>query len=247
MARTRPERFAAGLGTLPMQDVKASIAELERCMVKLGLKGAEINDHINGRTLEEPEFRPFWKAVEEMGACIFFHQAGETVVGRAEKRYHLPNTIGNLADRAVTFATLVFGGVMDAHPDLKIVLGHGGGYTCFGIGRMDHGWQVRSEARAHIAAAAQRVSPALLLRLHRLHEPAPALPHRPGGRRPRGVRDRLALRHGPRLAGGLDPRDGQPHAGGKGGHPLEEPGAPAESVRRQVGAAQCPASWASPR
>ena len=149
MARTRPERFA-GLGTLPMQDVKASIAELERCMVKLGLKGAEINDHINGRTLEEPEFRPFWKAAEQMGACIFFHQAGETLVAARSKRYHLPNTIGNLADRAVTFATLVFGGVMDAHPDLKIVLGHGGGYTCFGIGRMDHGWQVRSEARVHI-------------------------------------------------------------------------------------------------
>jgi aminocarboxymuconate-semialdehyde decarboxylase len=149
MARTRPERFA-GLGTLPMQDVKAAIAELERCMVKLGLKGAEINDHINGRTLEEPEFRPFWKAAEQMGACIFFHQAGETLVAARSKRYHLPNTIGNLADRAVTFATLVFGGVMDAHPDLKIVLGHGGGYTCYGIGRMDHGWQVRSEARVHI-------------------------------------------------------------------------------------------------
>ena len=149
MARTRPERFA-GLGTLPMQDVKAAIAELERCMVKLGLKGAEINDHINGRTLEEPEFRPFWKAAEQMGACIFFHQAGETLVAARSKRYHLPNTIGNLADRAVTFATLVFGGVMDAYPDLKIVLGHGGGYTCYGIGRMDHGWQVRSEARVHI-------------------------------------------------------------------------------------------------
>ena len=164
MARTRPERFA-GLGTLPMQDVKASIAELERCMIKLGLKGAEINDHINGRTLEEPEFRPFWKAAEQMGACIFFHQAGETLVAARSKRYHLPNTIGNLADRAVTFATLVFGGVMDAYPDLKIVLGHGGGYTCFGIGRMDHGWQVRSEARVHITQP-----PSAYLR--RFYEPA---------------------------------------------------------------------------
>jgi aminocarboxymuconate-semialdehyde decarboxylase len=54
-------------------------------------------------------------------------------------------------DRAVTFATLVSGGVMDECPDLKIVLGHGGGYTCYGIGRMDHGWKVRSEARAHIS------------------------------------------------------------------------------------------------
>ena len=65
-------------------------------------------------------------------------------------RYHLLNTIGNLADRAVTFASLVFGGVMDQCPNLKVCLAHGGGYVCFGIGRMDRGWQVRSEARVHI-------------------------------------------------------------------------------------------------
>ena len=149
MIRAWPERFA-GLGTLPMQDVVAAIAEMERCMSQLGLKGVEINDHVNGRTLDEPEFRPFWKAAQELGALVFFHQGGDTVVTPRSARYHLPNTIGNLADRAVTFATLVSGGVMDEFPDLKICLGHGGGYTCLGIGRMDHGWQVRSEARVHI-------------------------------------------------------------------------------------------------
>jgi aminocarboxymuconate-semialdehyde decarboxylase len=131
--------------------VKTAVGELERCMTQLGLKGVEINDHINGRTLEEAEFRPFWKAAEQMGAVVFFHQAGETLVSARSTRYHLPNSIGNLVDRAVTFATLVHGGVMDAYPDLKIVLGHGGGYTCYGIGRMDHAWQVRTEARLHIA------------------------------------------------------------------------------------------------
>src|SRR6185436_13468258 len=103
MVRGWPQRFA-GLGTLPMQDVKASIDELERCMAQLGLKGVEINDHVNGRTFEEPEFRPFWKAAEQMGAAIFFHQAGETLVAQRSTRYHLPNSIGNLVDRAVTFA-----------------------------------------------------------------------------------------------------------------------------------------------
>lgn len=150
MTKAWPARFA-GLGTLPMQDVKGSIAELERCMTQLGLKGAEINDHVNGRTLDEAEFRPFWRAAEQMGALIFFHQGGGTLVSPRTQRYHLPNTVGNLVDRAVTFATLVSGGVMDECPDLKIVLGHGGGYTCYGIGRMDRGWQVRSEARANIA------------------------------------------------------------------------------------------------
>jgi aminocarboxymuconate-semialdehyde decarboxylase len=149
MVKTWPKRFA-GLGTVPLQDVKAAIAEMERSMTQLGLKGVEINDHVNGRNFDEPEFLPFFKAAEEMGAVIFFHQAGETLVSPRNKRYHMPNTIGNLVDRAVTFATLVHGGVMDECPDLKIVLGHGGGYTCYGIGRMDHGWQVRSEARTHI-------------------------------------------------------------------------------------------------
>jgi aminocarboxymuconate-semialdehyde decarboxylase len=148
MARTWPKRFA-GLGTLPMQDVKAAIDELERGMTRLALKGVEINDHVNGRTLEEPEFRPFWKAADQMGALVFFHQGGETLVSPRSTRYHLPNSIGNLVDRAVTFATLVHGGVMDECPNLKIVLGHGGGYTCYGIGRMDHAWQVRAEARVH--------------------------------------------------------------------------------------------------
>ena len=64
------------------------------------------------------------------------------MVRERSTRYHLPNTIGNLADRAVTFASFVFGEVMDACPNLNICLAHGGGYTCFGIGRMDRGWQV---------------------------------------------------------------------------------------------------------
>jgi len=146
MVRGWPKRFA-GLGTLPMQDAGAAVRELERCMISLGLKGVEINDHVNGRTLEGPEFRAFWKAAEELGALVFFHQGGETLVSARSTRYHLPNTIGNLVDRSVTFATLVAGGVMDECPDLKICLGHGGGYTCYGIGRLDRGWQVRPEAR----------------------------------------------------------------------------------------------------
>ncbi len=150
LATDRPDRFA-GLATLPMQDVPAAIEELERGVSQLGLKGAMIGDHVNGRTFDEPEFMPFWKAAEQMGALILIHQGGPTVVSPRSARYHLPNTIGNLAERAVTFAAFVYGGVMDACPDLRICLSHGGGYTCFGIGRMDRGWQVRPEARVNIS------------------------------------------------------------------------------------------------
>ena len=145
-----PDRFA-GLATLPLQDIPASIDELERSVTQLGLKGAMIGDHVNGRTFDDPAFMPFWKACEQLGAMILIHQGGPTIVSPRSSKYHLPNTIGNLADRAVTYAAFVYGGVMDACPDLRICLSHGGGYTCFGIGRMDRGWQVRPEARGNIS------------------------------------------------------------------------------------------------
>ena len=66
-------------------------------------------------------------------------------------RYHLPSSMGNLVDRTVTFATFIFGGIIDKFPDLTVRLCHGGGYTCFGIGRMDRGWQVRPEARVNVS------------------------------------------------------------------------------------------------
>ena len=149
LVREHPARFA-GFATLPMQDGAAAGRELERSVADLGLKGAMIGDHVNGLTYDDPSFMPLWKAAEQLGAVIFIHQAGETVVSARNSKYHLPNTIGNLADRAVTFASFVFGGVMDACPNLKVILAHGGGYACFGAGRMDRGWQVRPEARAHI-------------------------------------------------------------------------------------------------
>src|SRR5688572_28583634 len=148
MTMDYPDRFK-GFAQLPMQDVKAAIAELDRSVNQLGLVGAMIDDKVNGRTYDDPEFMPLWKAAEQMGALMFIHQGGETLVRQRSSRYHLPNTVGYLVDRALTFACFVFGGVINACPDLKLCLAHGGGYPCFGIGRMDRGWQVRSEARAH--------------------------------------------------------------------------------------------------
>ncbi len=140
MMQSWPDRFA-GLATLPMQDVSAAVAELERVMVDLNFKGAVIDDKINDKLLDEPEFMPFWQTAEQLGAFILFHQGGDTIVDRRIQRYHLPNSVGNLADRTITFASLVMGGVMDACPDLRICLSHGGGFACYGAGRMDRGWE----------------------------------------------------------------------------------------------------------
>ena len=150
MTMDYPERFK-GFAQIPMQDVNTAIAELEYAVTQLGLVGAMINDTANGLPYDDPSLLPLWQAAEQMGAILFIHQqGGDTLVTPRSNRYHLPNTIGNLVDRAVTFASFVFGGVMDKCPDLKICLAHAGGYTCFGVGRMDRGWQVRSEARVNI-------------------------------------------------------------------------------------------------
>ncbi len=150
MANEYPDRLS-GLANVPMQDVNAAVAEMERAMTDLRLKGVMINDHVNGVTLDDRRFYPFWKAAEELNAFILIHQSRPTLVTPRLDRYHLPNSIGNLVDRAVTFATFVFGGIIDKFPDLTVCLCHGGGYTCFGIGRMDRGWQVRPEARVNVS------------------------------------------------------------------------------------------------
>ena len=140
MMRAHPDRFM-GLASVPLQDVPSAIDVMTKAMGDQGFRGITIGDHVNGVTLDDPRFYPFWQAVEELGAVVFFHQCSATVVEARTHRYGLPNVVGNLADRAITFGTLVYGGIMDRYPDLKLCLGHAGGYTAFGIARMDKGWQ----------------------------------------------------------------------------------------------------------
>jgi len=150
MTRHWPARFA-GLATLPMQDVGAAIAELERAVNVLGLKGAELDTVVNRAGWDEPEFRSFFKAAEAMGAVLFFHpQPQHNLLFKAPDRYAVANSVGVIVEDALVVATLIFSGVLDACPGLKVVIAHGGGPACFGMGRMDHGWWVRPEAREHI-------------------------------------------------------------------------------------------------
>lgn len=131
-----PTRFA-GMATVPMQDTASAIAEMERAMVDLGLKGVILSDHVVGRTYDDPDFLPFFAAAEQLGALLFFHQGRDTVITQRIQRYMLPNAVGNLTERTLVYATLVFGGIIDRFPNLKPYLGHGGGYTAYGVARMD--------------------------------------------------------------------------------------------------------------
>jgi len=144
MCADHPERFA-GLATLPMQDIPAAIAELERVMTEFRFKGAMVSDHVNRHTFDEPQFLPFWAAAEQLGAVIFFHQGSDTVVTQRIDRFRLDNSVGNLTERALTFGALVGSGVMDRYPRLKILLAHAGGYTAFGSARMDRAWAAGRE------------------------------------------------------------------------------------------------------
>jgi aminocarboxymuconate-semialdehyde decarboxylase len=150
MTRQWPQRFA-GLATLPVQDVSAAVQELDRAVHVLGLKGAELDTVVNGQSWDEPHFLPLFKAAEAMGAVLFFHpQPQDNLVLAFTEKFNLANSVGVPVEDALLVATLIFGGIFDACPDLKVCIAHGGGPACFGMGRLDRGWQVRSEARVHI-------------------------------------------------------------------------------------------------
>jgi len=140
-ARQYPARFA-GLATLPMQDVKTAIDELEHAVTKLGLKGAELDTNVNGEQWDEPKFLPFFKAAEAMGAVLFFHpQPQNNFLKERNPRHGLFNSLGVVLDDAIVTATLICGGVLEACPDIRICIAHGGGPACYAMGRLDRGWE----------------------------------------------------------------------------------------------------------
>ena len=112
MVRQRPQRFA-GLATLPVQDVKAAIGELERAVTVLGLKGAELDTQVNDKQWDEPEFLPLFKAAEAMGAVLFFHpQPQHNFLMQRTSRDGLFNSLGVILDDAIVVAILIAGGVL---------------------------------------------------------------------------------------------------------------------------------------
>jgi aminocarboxymuconate-semialdehyde decarboxylase len=130
-----PTKFA-GLGTLPMQDVGLAINELDRVLGDLGFAGVELGHQVDGTTLESPKYLPFWEHIEKTGAVVLFHQ-GFADTHFSVPQYHLSNSIGNLAEHAMTFGLLVGSGLLDRFPGLELIFGHGGGYITFGASRMD--------------------------------------------------------------------------------------------------------------
>jgi aminocarboxymuconate-semialdehyde decarboxylase len=145
-----PERFVA-LGTVPLQDASLAVSELEHCVKKLGLRGVEINPSVNGMDLTDSRLslEKFFAKAQELDIVIFMHPIGFTQGERLMDHY-LNNVIGNPLETTVAASHLIFDGVMERHPKLKVVLPHAGGYLAHYWARMDHAWKARPDCRTVI-------------------------------------------------------------------------------------------------
>jgi aminocarboxymuconate-semialdehyde decarboxylase len=138
-----------GMASVPLQAPEAAAQELHRCVKELGLCGVQIGTTVNGIPLDDERFSPFFSAAEELGQPVMIHPcyAGKPP---AFTDFYMKNLIGNPLATAVAASRMILSGFLDRHPNLEIILVHSGGYMPFQIGRLDHGYRVRKEARANI-------------------------------------------------------------------------------------------------
>jgi aminocarboxymuconate-semialdehyde decarboxylase len=138
-----PSRFIS-LGTVPLQDIDMAIREMERCVKELKMPGVEIGSNINKMNLGDPCFNPFWEAAEELGCSVFVHP-WEMMGENDMQKYWLPWLVGMPAETARAISSMIFGGVMQRYPRLRLAFAHGGGSFPFTIGRIEHGFHVRPD------------------------------------------------------------------------------------------------------
>lgn len=138
-----PDRFVA-LGTLPMQAPDLAILELERCVRELGFPGVQIGTHVNGQNLDHPDLFPIFQAAERLGAAVFVHPWD--MLGRERMaRYFLPWLVGMPAETSLAICSVIFGGVLDRLPQLRLCFAHGGGAFPGTFGRIEAGYRARPD------------------------------------------------------------------------------------------------------
>ena len=158
-AAGRADSRVLALGAVPLQDPALAVAELEHLMTLPGMRGVEVPASVAGGYLGEERFAPFWAAAAATGALVFVHPTTTGLGLPALDGHYLWNSVGNPVETTITGAQLVTAGVLARHPDLRILLAHGGGALMALRGRLDRAFAVRPEARADTA-----VTPAELLR-----------------------------------------------------------------------------------
>jgi aminocarboxymuconate-semialdehyde decarboxylase len=144
--QANPDRFVV-LATLPMLDPDRAVDELNRVSKLPGVRGVYMGTNIEGRDLDDPLFEPIFTRIEALGLPVFLHPLPPILGGKRLQPYSLTNLVAFPLDTTVAAAHLIFGGVMDRHPNLLIVLPHAGGALLNLIGRLDHGWNVIPAAK----------------------------------------------------------------------------------------------------
>jgi aminocarboxymuconate-semialdehyde decarboxylase len=139
-------RRFVGLGTVSLQFPDLAVQQLEHCVRNLGFKGVEISGSVNGKEIADAELWPFWRKAAELGAVVFIHPLG-TSLGARVSRFYLANLVGVPLETTIALSYLIFEGVFDRLPSLKICAAHGGGFLASYSGRSDHGWKVRPECQ----------------------------------------------------------------------------------------------------
>jgi len=146
-AADRPDRLVA-IGTVPLQDTDRAIAELDRCMGDLKMPGIEIGANVGQEELSAERLEPFWARAEELGATILLHPTA--FASERLSTYYFTNTIGNPLDTTVAAHHIIYDGVLERYPDLKIILSHGGAFVSHYAARMDHAWGARPDCRGKL-------------------------------------------------------------------------------------------------
>ncbi|MGY6519545.1 MAG: amidohydrolase family protein [Lysobacteraceae bacterium] len=146
MAETcrRHRRHYAGIGTVPLQSPRLAVQELERCMEQLDLQGVQIGSHINDWNLDDDALTPFFEAAEDLGAAILVHP-WDMMGAESMPKYWLPWLVGMPAEQSRAACCLIFGGVLERFPKLRVCLAHGGGSFPYTIGRIEHGFRMRPD------------------------------------------------------------------------------------------------------
>jgi aminocarboxymuconate-semialdehyde decarboxylase len=140
-----PDRLI-GLGLVPLQHPERILECLDDAVLGRGLAGVEISSFAGDVELSDERLEPFWARAAELGCVVFLHPFGCSLDERLD-RFYLSNTVGQPTENAVALSHLIFAGVLDRHPGLRLVAAHGGGYLPTVIGRSDRAWHVRPEAR----------------------------------------------------------------------------------------------------
>jgi aminocarboxymuconate-semialdehyde decarboxylase len=147
VVRAHPDRFA-GIGSLPLEDVEASLAEIERIVGELGLKGVMIGSNVGGMQVNDPRFEPVWARIDALRLPVFEHPMFPPNIRQEE--FELPLRLGFIFDTTTAAARLIYSGIFERYPNFPYIMAHTGGALLMVLERLDNGYRLFPDCRKHI-------------------------------------------------------------------------------------------------